>query len=107
MATSGLGDTFTKETGLDARDPSTWKAQVDFSLDKAKKGGWGPWHGWKGAPFAGINPGGPAGGGKAVTVNVGGVTVNTSSGNGDGIASDIEGSLRRSLTAGAANYGPQ
>lgn len=108
-AVGGLGDTFTKETGLNARDPSTWKAQVDFSLDKAKTGGWGPWHGWKGAPFAGIDPsgGGGAGGGKSVTVNVGGVTVNTSSGNGDGIANDIEGSLRRSVTAGAANYGPQ
>ncbi len=23
----------------------TWKAQVDFSLDEAAKGGWGPWHG--------------------------------------------------------------
>jgi hypothetical protein len=102
---SGLGDTFTKQTGLNARDPGTWKAQVDFSLDEAKKGGWGPWHGWRGAPFAGI--GGGPGGGKATTINVGGVTVNTSSGNGDGIARDIDGALKRSLSAGAANYGPQ
>ena len=41
----GLGDEFTKTTGLDARDPGTWKQQVDFSLDQAAKGGWGPWHG--------------------------------------------------------------
>jgi hypothetical protein len=41
----GLGDEFTSKTGLDARDPSTWKEQVDFSLDQAAKGGWGPWHG--------------------------------------------------------------
>lgn len=44
-AVSGLGDTFTKQTGLDARDQSTWKQQVDFALDQAKQGGWGPWHG--------------------------------------------------------------
>jgi hypothetical protein len=50
----GLGDTFTKRTGLDARNPDTWRQQVDFSLDEAKRGGWGPWHGWKGAPMAGI-----------------------------------------------------
>lgn len=41
----GLGDEFTKATGLNARDPSTWQKQVDFALDKAKGGGWGPWHG--------------------------------------------------------------
>lgn len=44
-AVGGLGDEFTKVTGLHARDPSTWKQQVDFSLDQAAKGGWGPWHG--------------------------------------------------------------
>src|SRR5215471_4316434 len=44
-AVSGLGDTFTARTGLDARDPSTWKQQVDFALDQVKQGGWGPWHG--------------------------------------------------------------
>jgi muramidase (phage lysozyme) len=53
---------------------------------------------------------GGAGGGassKSVTVNVGGVTVNTSSGNGEGIANEVDGALRRSITAGAANYGAQ
>jgi hypothetical protein len=50
----GLGDEFTKQTGLDARNPDTWKQQIDFSLDKAKTGGWTPWHGWKGDPMAGI-----------------------------------------------------
>lgn len=39
----GLGDAFTAKTGLDARDPSTWQRQVDFGLDHAKSGGWGPW----------------------------------------------------------------
>lgn len=100
-AVSGLGDTFTKQTGLNARDQSTWKAQVDFSLDQAKSGGWGPWHGWKGAPFAGIG----GGGGRSTTVNVGGVNVYTSSGDGAGIARDVDGALKRTLDAGAVNYG--
>lgn len=53
-AVGGLGDIFTKRTGLDARNPDTWRQQVDFSLDEAKRGGWGPWHGWKGPAMAGI-----------------------------------------------------
>jgi hypothetical protein len=47
MPNPGLGDEFTAKTGLDASDPSTWKQQVDFSLDWAKKNGWGPWMGAK------------------------------------------------------------
>jgi hypothetical protein len=39
----GLGDEFTAATGLNASDPSTWQAQVDFSLYKASAGGWTPW----------------------------------------------------------------
>ena len=56
--------------------------------------------------LAGERPG-AAGGTKSVTVNVGGVTVNSAAGNADGIAKDIDGALRRSVTAGAANYGAQ
>jgi len=41
----GLGDSFTKATGLHARDPSTYKAQVDYALDHAAKHGWGAWYG--------------------------------------------------------------
>ncbi len=44
-AVGGMGDDFTKATGLDARDPSTVPQQVDFALSHAAKGGWGPWHG--------------------------------------------------------------
>ena len=44
-AVGGLGDSFTKKTGLDARDPSTVPQQVDFALQNAAQGGWGPWHG--------------------------------------------------------------
>ena len=39
----GMGDAFTAATGLDARDPSTWKQQVDFALDGAASRGWGDW----------------------------------------------------------------
>lgn len=58
MPHAGMGDDFTKATGLDARDPSTWQKQVDFSLDHAKSRGWGNWMGAKAAgvgPFDGIN----------------------------------------------------
>jgi hypothetical protein len=51
----GLGNEFQKATGLDPRDPSTWKQQVDFSLEHAARiGQWydptpgskaGPWFG--------------------------------------------------------------
>jgi len=41
----GLGNEFTKETGKSPADPSTVYQQVDFALDHAAKGGWGPWHG--------------------------------------------------------------
>lgn len=40
----GLGDEFLKATGLNARDPSTWKQQVDFALQTVKKTGWTPFH---------------------------------------------------------------
>ena len=42
---TGLGNTFIEQTGLDPRDPTTWKAQVDFALDQAAQGGWSPWYG--------------------------------------------------------------
>lgn len=102
----GLGDTFTKQTGLNARDPSTWKQQVPFILDNALSGGWGPWHAWKGQPWAGI-PHGGSGAGAGKQVNVGGVTIYDSSGNSREIADSIDKHLQRSLTAGAANGGAQ
>jgi murein DD-endopeptidase MepM/ murein hydrolase activator NlpD len=51
----GLGDAFTATTGLDARDPASGPAGVLYALQQAKAGGWGPWHGWKGDPMAGID----------------------------------------------------
>jgi hypothetical protein len=47
MNVKGLGDDFTKKTGLDARDPATTHQQIDFSLDRAKQNGWTDWHGAK------------------------------------------------------------
>lgn len=44
-AVSGMGDEFTRQTGLDARDPSTVSQQIAFALDQAKKSGWGAFHG--------------------------------------------------------------
>jgi len=58
MPHAGLGDEFTRQTGLDAHDPATWQKQVDFSLDYAKNHGWGSWMGAKAAgigPWDGIN----------------------------------------------------
>ena len=51
----GMGDEFRKATGLDPRDPGTWKQQIDFALDHAATNGWGAWSSMKGNdPFMGI-----------------------------------------------------
>jgi hypothetical protein len=44
-AVSGLGDSFTKQTGLDARNPDTTAAQIDYALDNVATNGWGAFHG--------------------------------------------------------------
>ena len=46
---AGLGDDFAKATGLDPRDPSTWKAQVNFVADHVAQHGWEAFHGAKAA----------------------------------------------------------
>lgn len=128
MAVGGLGDEFTKKTGLDAKDPSTWRQQADFALDQARKQGWGAWHGWKGLPYAGISPGavgapaaavaasggGPGGGGPgggnttSVTTTIGQVQVNAPQArDANDIAHHIGPALDRVITAGAANVGPE
>lgn len=63
MPSAGLGDEFTRVTGLDARDPSTWPQQVDFALSVASKDGWRQWYGARdnGIPrWAGIHEPGVA-----------------------------------------------
>ena len=52
----GLGEEFTKATGLHASDPRTVPAQVDFVLDYVRSHGWSSWHGWKGDEWEGITP---------------------------------------------------
>jgi hypothetical protein len=41
----GLGDKFQKIYGKSPADPSTVQQQIDFALDEAAQGGWGPWYG--------------------------------------------------------------
>ena len=101
----GLGDIF----GPRGRDPTAWRDQVTFSLDRAKSHGWGDWHAWHGAPFAGIGVGGgQAGGGGNTTVNIDKIEISgTHINDAESAAREIAPALRRSLTAGAANSGPQ
>lgn len=42
----GLGNK-ALQAGIDPRDPNQWQRGVDFALDAAKQGGWGPWYGAK------------------------------------------------------------
>lgn len=42
---AGLGDEFTRQTGLDARDPANTEAAIDFALKHASQNGWGAFHG--------------------------------------------------------------
>lgn len=117
MAVGGLGDEFTKATGLNARDPSTVQKQIDFALDHAAKNGWGPWHGWSGSAFAGIGAGaslsaaGPGGGSRTNNskseVHVGTIVVNTQATDAPGIARDIKKELENSSFAMHANGGQQ
>lgn len=121
MAVGGLGDKFTKTTGLDAKDPSTWRQQTDFALDEASRGGWGPWHGWKGLPLAGIGKpgaqaaassgffGAPASGimpgAKDVTISIGQIQVNAPRAtDGEGVAKEIGPHLDRVVNAASANW---
>lgn len=41
----GLGNEFQQATGMHPSDPGAWQKGIDFALDKAKEGGWGPWYG--------------------------------------------------------------
>lgn len=101
----GLGNVF----GPSGKDPSTWRQQVDFMMDQASKGGWSPWHGWKGSPRAGIGPvgGGERGGGASTSIKVDTVIVNTKATDADGIARDIKPALERDNFANQANHGQQ
>ena len=103
-AVSGLGDEFSRSTGLDPSDPSNWKAMDRFALQWAKTHGWGAWHGWHGSNLAGIGAGaggGSSGGSRSVTI--GSLNVYTSAPNATGIVRDIRAALQRQLQASMAN----
>ena len=54
----GLGVEAARQ-GIDVRDPSTWRRQIDFSLDVVKKDGWRQWYGARNVGIArwqGIDP---------------------------------------------------
>jgi hypothetical protein len=40
---NAMGDQFRRDTGLDPRDPRTWKQQIDYAMMKASQEGWTPW----------------------------------------------------------------
>ncbi len=71
---AGLGDK-ALAAGIDPR--KDWQAGVDFALDNAKSGGWGPWYGAKAAGITGMmgiggvpvgpSPSSPAGGARAAS----------------------------------------
>ncbi len=121
LAAKGLGDDFTKRTGLDAADPANWRQGVDFALDHARNNGWGAWYGWKGLSRAGIplGPSPSAGAAAASTVNSGGnstvtssttvqqLNVNTQATDAQGIARDIVPQLKRTTDAAMVNSGAQ
>ena len=94
--TPALGDIFTKETGLDARDPSTRAAQYSFIARWVAKHGWGDFHG---AAKSGIEKfQGIKGGGGGITIN-NNVTVNDKSGDPGKTAGVTLDSIRRSNMA--------
>lgn len=123
---SGLGDDFTRDTGLDARDPSTVRQQLEWTAGYVRRHGWGAFHGAARVGIgrrqglgAGVPPPGAAIGapGAAVinnssssspnnssstTIN-GGVTIKTSSNDGQGIARDFMGTISNNTWASQAN----
>ena len=50
----GLGDAYERKYRHSIHDKRYWRDQVDFALEQARNGGWGPWHGWHGPARAGI-----------------------------------------------------
>lgn len=107
----GLGAAFTKKTGLDARDPATEREQIKFALDEARRGGWGPWHGWKGPAFAGIGAASGGGGSTSTSEIIINGPININAGpNADGtkIGQELRSELlKRQSFAAQSNDGQQ
>lgn len=121
MRNKGLGDVFTEQTGLDARDPKNAHAVNEWVAQWVRKHGWGAWMGAKAAGITGFMGVGPLPKASALS-NVGAthtattsntsneahiheVHVHTQATDADGISSEIPRSLKRTMMAGLTNYG--
>lgn len=105
----GLGNEFQKATGLDPRDPRNERATIDYALDNARKGGWGPFHGAKNtgiSQWQGIdrNAGG-AGSTSTTEVNIGTVVVNAKTDDPNGMATAFGDAVKHRAFASQANVG--
>ena len=121
----GLGDVFSRETGLDARNPATVNAQIDWYMAYVKTHGWHDDHGaaragisnWQGVGLpvipSAVGAGGAAGAtgpqGRNTTnsssTQVGSVTVVMPNGsNADDIARNIGPAIRRNSFASQSNF---
>lgn len=66
---TGMGNDFRRVTGLDPSDPKNAFASVDFALDQAAKGGWGPWYGARHAGIGNWQGIGPNAAARGITLN--------------------------------------
>ena len=104
LSNAGLGDAFTKKYGVHASDPATERLQIQFALDEAKAGGWGPWHGWKGSRTAG-----GAGVGRASQqISIDKVEINAPNADGTQIAQQFKAEMLNNQSSNAhANAGQE
>lgn len=106
----GLGNEFQKATGLDPRNPANERATIDFALDNARKGGWGPFHGAKNtgiSQWQGIdrNVAGKGGNTSTTEVNIGTVVVNAKTDDPNGMANAFSDAVKHRAFASQANVG--
>lgn len=103
----GLGNDFQKATGLDPRDPANEKAGIQFALDAARRGGWGPFHGAKNTgigQWQGIDR---SGGGNTTSteVSIGTVIVQPKTDDPNAWATEFGNAVRNRAFAAQANAG--
>ena len=102
----GLGTRFTRETGLNARDPDTERQQITWSMDYAAMHGLSDWHGWHGSQFANNPSGGPM---STNTTTIGSVNVYAAKGDDAPALADKfrTAILARNASVAQASGGPQ
>lgn len=104
----GLGNEFQKATGLDPRDPANERATIQYALDAARKGGWGPFHGAKNtgiSQWQGIDRGTAAGNTTKTEVHIGSVVVQPKTDDPQQWATEFGNAVRNRAFAGQANGG--